>query len=74
VTKEEIVTACHALPLEDMAYVRRAVSDMIHTESERLYRERMAALCKHPHVVDERYGQLEDQVRKVCMTCRAIVG
>jgi hypothetical protein len=73
-TKEEIVDAGRSLPIEDMAFVRRAFSDMIHTESARLYRERMAALCKHPHVVDERFGQLEDQVRKVCVTCRAIVG
>jgi hypothetical protein len=72
VTKEEIVTACHSLPLEDMAYVRKHLHDMILMESTRLYHKRRE--CKHPHVVDERYGQMEDQVRTVCTTCSAIVG
>jgi hypothetical protein len=71
-TKEEIVTACHALPLEDMAYVRNHLHDMVLMESSRLYYER--STCKHPQVLHERYGQLEDQVRKVCTTCRAVVG
>jgi hypothetical protein len=73
-TKEEIVTACQALPLEDMAYVRKHLQDMVLEESARLYHERMKTKCTHPHVVDKRFGQLEDQVRTVCTTCRAIVG
>jgi hypothetical protein len=71
VTKEEIVSECQSLPLEDMAYVRRKLQDMVMVESSRLYRERM---CKHPHIVDQRYGQMEDQVYRVCTACGKKVG
>jgi hypothetical protein len=68
------VNECETLPLEDMAYVRRKLQDMIHMESTRLYRERLLSLCKHTHVVDRRVGQREDQVQQVCMACHKVVG
>jgi tetrahydromethanopterin S-methyltransferase subunit A len=73
-TKDDIVTACETLELEDMAYVRRKLQEMIYRESGRLHQERMASLCKHTHVVDKRVGQREDQVQRVCVACHKVVG
>jgi 23S rRNA-/tRNA-specific pseudouridylate synthase len=74
VNKEAIVSACAELVLEDMAYVRRQLQEMIYRESGRLHQERVKSMCKHPHVVDQRYGQREDQVHKICTACGQKVG
>ena len=73
-TKDQIVDACKALPLEDMDYVLRQLQEMIYRESGRLHQERMVSKCKHPHIVDQRYGQREDEVHRVCTACGKKVG
>jgi hypothetical protein len=69
-TKEAIVAACRALPLEDMAYVRRELQDMIYMESGRLHQQRM---CKHPaeHRYEQRRG--DRTVDVICRKCGALV-
>lgn len=66
----EVKDAVMTLSLEDMAKLKRELADIIFYEA-RKYRQ---VSCTHPHIVDQRYGQREDQVHRMCTECGKTVG
>lgn len=69
-TYQEVKDAVLTLSIEDMVRLKRELADIIFYEARKM----RDPLCKHPHIVDQRYGQREDQVHWVCTACGKKVG
>jgi hypothetical protein len=69
-TKEDVYSACESLKLEDMAWVRRKLQDLIYTTAGRLHQQR---ICLHPQDQREEIRRGDRSVDVVCRRCGGLV-